>query len=129
MQNNIDEFKRRNIFIKVISFAELKELQIYQEHFQWKMELYSDPKRTFYKFMGLTRGSWFKVFHPKTAFKYVQYFLEGKKMKKTRQDIYQMGGDFIFNKNGELKYVFKSQRPDDRPSVSELINQIKNLKA
>ncbi len=124
MQKNINQFKSKNTVIKVISFADPKDLKEYQEHFQWKMEIFSDPKRNLYRAFDLKRGNWSEVFHPRTILKYVGYIAKGQKLKKTTQDIYQMGGDFIFGRNGKLLYTFQSARPDDRPTVEELLRHL-----
>lgn len=125
MQKNIDQFKKAKI--KVLSFAEPEELKEYQKHFQWKMDIYSDPKRTLYQAFGLKKEKIWNIFHPKTILKHIVYFSKGQKMQKAKQDIYQMGGDFILDSNGNVQYSFRSTRPDDRPSIRRLLKELEKL--
>ncbi len=128
MQKNIEKLSQKNVQIKVISFAKVDELKKYQDHFQWKFDLYSDPERKLYQLFGMKKGNTLQVFHPKTVLKYFTYFLQGKKIEKTKDDIYQLGGDILLDSRGEVRARFCSERPDDRPSMDILLNEIKKLR-
>lgn len=38
-----------------------------------------------------------------------------------KDDPHQMGGDFIIENYGKLKFVYRSKTPSDRPSVDEIL--------
>jgi len=124
VQKHLKEFETLKTKIKAISFAEPPVLKDYKKHFEWKLDLYADPQRKLYHLFGLKRLGVLNIFHPKSILKYTTYFLQGKKIQKATQDIYQMGGDFILNAEGRLTYAFRSHRPDDRPSVNELLKAL-----
>ena len=113
--------------VVIVSFASQDCLKAYQEMHQWPYALLSDPERKFYRLLGLHRGTSLQIFHPKTLLSYARYFMEGKKIEKTKEDIYQLGGDFIFDRKGIYCFGYPSQRPDDRPAVSLLIQKLSEL--
>ena len=127
VQNNREKFNVLGVQIKIISFARPESLTEYQKHFQWKFDIYSDPERKLYHSFGMKQISALNVFHPRTLLKYAQYALEGKKIEKTKEDIYQIGGDVLLDANGKVRYRFCSQRPDDRPSIETLLTEIKKF--
>lgn len=91
----------------------------------------ADPHYTAYNAYGLIRASLNKIWHPKVVAKYVKTALNGFKMKKPKpkEDLSQLGGDFIIDERGVIQYAYTSTRPDDRPDVTELLTACKTLTA
>ena len=42
-------------------------------------------------------------------------------------DIFQSGGDFLFDRNGNVLYAHRSKDPADRPTITALLKQIDRL--
>lgn len=45
------------------------------------------------------------------------------------EDVYQSGGDFLLDRNGNLLYAHRSQDPADRPTVATLLSEIDRVKS
>jgi len=43
-------------------------------------------------------------------------------------DIFQSGGDFLLDRDGNVRYAHRSKDPTDRPTVTELLQQIDQLR-
>ena len=127
MQRHDEEFKKIGVQVVIVAFASLKTLQPYQKIYQWRYPILSDSQRQLYHLLGLQKGAFFQIFHPKTVMNYARYMIEGKKIEKTKEDIYQLGGDFIFDREGVYRFGYPSRRPDDRPPVSLLIQKLSTL--
>ncbi len=127
MQRQDGEFKKVGAQVIIISFSSSKALQPYQKIHQWGYPIFSDSQRQFYHLLGLQKGDFFQIFHPKTVMNYARYLIEGKKIEKTKEDIYQLGGDFIFDRKGVYRFGYPSQRPDDRPEVTLLLEKLSKL--
>lgn len=127
MQRHDKEFKKIGAQVVIVSFAPWNTLQGYQKIHQWRYPIFSDSKRQLYRLLGVQKGTFSKIFHPKTLMNYARYLIEGKKIEKPKEDIYQLGGDFIFDRHGVCRFGYPSQRPDDRPSVSLLIQKLSKL--
>lgn len=92
-----------------------------------RFDLFSDPEREIYKLFGLGRAKPWKIFHPKTVIKFVALLLKGAKIQKSKEDEFQMGGDFLIDASGHLRYIFRSETPDDRPTLEELLSACRSV--
>jgi len=120
-----DQFEARGVSIVVISFAEPLRLAQYQEYHQWPFVILADPKRTAYDAFELRRLSWLQVFSPATLKLYWRLRREGKKREDYgKDDIYQGGGDFLIDRDGNLLFAHRSREPADRPAAATLMEII-----
>jgi hypothetical protein len=117
-----DEFERRGIRILVISFAAPALLAEYQKLHQWPFTILADPEREAYRYFGLARLPWYRVFSPATIQLYASLLLKGKKLENYGRDDYrQSGGDFLLDSTGRLVFAHRSRDPADRPPVQTLL--------
>jgi peroxiredoxin len=122
------EFYRRGVAIVVVAFAEPAKLVRYQEYHHWPFALLADPERRAYRALALKRFSWLRVFSPATLKLYVKLFREGMKREDYgKDDIYQSGGDFLVDREGNILFAHRSQDPADRPPVAEVLRAIDRL--
>jgi hypothetical protein len=122
------EFDRRGVVIAVISFAEPAKLVGYQEHHQWPFMMLADPERRAYHAFALRRLSWFQVFSPAALKLYWKLLRGGMKPEHFEgDDIYQSGGDFLIDGNGNILFAHRSQDPADRPSAVKLLQAIDSV--
>ncbi|MBI2609088.1 MAG: AhpC/TSA family protein [Deltaproteobacteria bacterium] len=126
MQKNKDQFEACGVDIIIVSFSEGLKLQEYIEYYKWIFPIYSDAERKIYKLFGLGRARKTQIFTFGVIWKYLKLIAQGKKLKKTNEDVYQLGGDFMIDGKGILQYCFESENPDDRPSIEELLKTAKN---
>jgi len=123
-----NEFDRRGVAVAVVSFAEPAKLVTYQEHHQWPFTMLADPRRVAYRKFALKRLSWFHVFSPATLKLYWKLLREGMKRENYgKDDIYQSGGDFLLDRDGNILFAQRSQNPSDRPSAAHLLQVIDEL--
>lgn len=87
--------------------------------------LLSDQERDTYRAYGLERGNLRQIFSPRTALTNVKLMARGRMYHFRRSDLRQLGGDFIVDPDGVIRYQYRSAAPHDRPSVEELIERIK----
>jgi len=89
----------------------------------------ADPNRTTYQALNLKRLSWFNVFSPATLRLYLKLLREGKKLENYgKDDIYQTGGDFLLDRQGNILFAHQSQDPADRPTTTKLLEEIDRVK-
>jgi peroxiredoxin len=123
-----DQFKARGVSIVVISFAEPQRLARYQEHHQWPFVILTDPKRTAYDAFALNRLSWLQVFSPATLKLYWRLLRGGKQREDYgKDDIYQGGGDFLIDREGNLLLAHRSRDPADRPTATKLLEIVERV--
>jgi len=122
------EFDRRGVVISVVSFAEPAKLVRYQEHHRWPFTMLADPGRRAYQAFALKRLSWFRVFSPAALKLYWKLLRGGMKPEHYQgDDIYQSGGDFLIDRNGNILFAHRSQDPADRPSAAKLLEAVDGI--
>lgn len=122
------QFDRHGVAIAVVSFAEPAKLIHYQQQHQWPFTLLADPERKAYDAFALKRLSWFQVFSLATLKLYYKLLREGMRREDHgKEDIYQGGGDFLLDREGNVLFAQRSHDPADRPSAEALLREIDRL--
>jgi peroxiredoxin len=88
-----------------------------------------DPGRTAYRAFGLERGGWGMLLRPGVLAHYLRQMARGWRPRKPRpgEDVLQLGGDFLLDRDGRVAYAHRSADPSDRPAVGELLRRLTAL--
>jgi peroxiredoxin len=121
-----DEFKALNAKILLISFSSEAQARRWLGETGVDLPLLFDTQRKVYREYGL-RSSLLRSWQPKVWWRYAQMLTKGWKWRGIQGDSSQLGGDFIVDAQGILRYVHWSDDPTDRPSVSTLLNELQIL--
>jgi len=91
--------------------------------------MFVDPARQLYNALGLKR-SVAKVWSISALVYYAEQKRAGRKLVAMfeEDDPTQMGGDFVFDKDGTLALVYRSKVSTDRPSVGDLLKCVKDVR-
>ena len=87
-------------------------------------EVCSDPDRRLYAAFGLPRLATRDLLGRRTLLFYLGKALRGRWQRRVGSDVHQMGGDFILDREGRLRFAFRSQEPADRPDARWLIREL-----
>ena len=86
----------------------------------------SDPDAVVYERYGLERADTRRIYHPAVILTYLRLLLSGRRMvAPTAQDVHRLGGDFVIDPRGEIRYAHRSRHPADRPSVGRLVQAVR----
>ncbi len=88
---------------------------------QLPFPLLSDPERDAYRAYGLRSGNLRRIFGPGTILAYAKLLAAGQWYHFRRSDLLQLGGDFVIDAAGIVRYEYRSGAPHDRPSVDQII--------
>jgi len=112
--------------ILVISFDTLDQVRDYRSRLNLGFPIAADVERTAYRAYGLIGASFLKTWHPKTLWRYVQLLRAGRNLQipKKGSDLSQLGADFVVDTDGIIVYAHYSERPDDRPDVTEIVHAV-----
>lgn len=128
MTSSKAEFDKRDVSIVIVSFAEPARLVPYQDHHDWPFTLLADPDRHVYRAFALKRFSWFSVFSPSTLLTYFKLLRKGQERRYYgTDDIYQAGGDFLVDREGNILFAHRGQDPGDRPPPGKLLEAIDQI--
>ena len=84
--------------------------------------MYLDRERNFYQKFSLPK-SMKQVWTIKSMTHYAEYVRQGRKFFNSEEgdDPHQLGGDFVVNKSGVLRFIYRSKSPMDRPALDDLL--------
>lgn len=113
----------------VISFGAEFWVKVWQEQTQAPFPLLLDQERQAYQAYGLEQ-SVMRSWGVKNLWYYAKAVLQGKRLHDSHgEDTSQLGGDFIIDAGGILRYTHPSQEPTDRPAVEQLLAILERINA
>jgi len=108
--------------VVVISFASPDHVKRFAERLNLPFLWLADPARQSYKRLGLERRGLMAIAPPRAVWGYIRFLFRGKTWRPEQLDLAQMGGDFVFDGNGNVTLEYVSTRSDDRPSIEAVMS-------
>ena len=127
MRQKHSEIQARGAAVLAVSFEPRDRLFQLSRQLQLPFPLLSDQEMDTYRAYGLQRGNLRQIFSLQTVLIYVKLLAKGHLYHFRRSDLRQLGGDFIIDPEGVIRYQYRSAAPHDRPSVDELMRVVKEL--
>ncbi|MDW7650974.1 MAG: peroxiredoxin-like family protein [Bacillota bacterium] len=113
--------------IIVISFGEPKALQKLIHAHKLPFVVLADPPKHTYRLYGMIYRETGPVKTWKTVMAYLKLRLAGYPKPPPEKDERQMGGDLIIDRKGIIRFLHRSQFPEDRPDTFEMVNLLAGL--
>lgn len=121
MRHRHSELREAGAQVAVVSFAQGKALEHYARGLDLPFPVLSDPDREAYRAYGLEKGSVWRIFGPRTIWAYVALIARGRLFRGIQADPFQLGGDFVIDAGGVVRFAYRSAEPTDRPSAERLL--------
>ena len=127
MQTIYPELQRLGAEVLVVSFTPPARVAAYVAKYPQPFLVVSDPTRAGYRAFDLDRTTVGSLFRPGVIGRYLKHMVGGWLPKKpgAGEDVLQLGGDFLLDQSGVLRYAHPSKEPTDRPSAAEIVEQVK----
>lgn len=125
MGKSIEQFRANNTAVVVISQSTPEALAAQRKR-NFPFPVVGDPDRAAYRAFGLERTSWLTFLRPDVIVRYLGQVvrLVPVKVPHRGEDVLQLGGDFLLDRQGRIVFAYRSRVPTDRPSVSRLLAAI-----
>ncbi len=107
--------------VAVVSFATPKHLKVFADHVGHPFLWLADPQRSSYKRLGPRRRGLGAIAPPRVVWGYIRLILRGRIWRPEQLDLAQMGGDFVFDRDGNLTLSHVSTSSDDRPAAQAVM--------
>lgn len=129
MQAEFDQFRALGAQIIVVSFVSPERLGRYLNIRPSPFRFFADPARAAYRAFGLKSATWLQILRPRVIARYFSLIFRGRMPHMAQEDVLQLGGDFVLDRAGRIVYEYRSQDPADRPSISDLLEAVRQASA
>lgn len=119
MSERIEEFGPAQV--AVVTFTDPDRLDAYRTHLEVPFPVVADIDRTLYRALGVERGSRRQVWSLPTLKMYAELIGKGRRLRRTHEDVRQLGADVVVDANGTIVKIFRPASPDARPTVDDLL--------
>lgn len=122
VQSRRHEFEAAGSNVIIISFGKKDGAERWLETSGCSFPMYLDRERNLYQKFSLPK-SMKQVWTIKSMTHYAEYVRQGRKFFNSEEgdDPHQLGGDFVVNKNGVVRFIYRSKSPMDRPALDDLL--------
>jgi len=120
---HLPEFEALSTQIVVISFSRPDQARLWIDETNAPFTLLLDPEREAYRAYGLEYAL-LRSWEPNVWLRYAQLILKGRKWRGIQDDSGQLGGDVIVDSNGQIRLLYRSHDPTDRPDIRTLLTAL-----
>ena len=130
MQAHYDEVRALGGEVLLVTQARPAVLAAHLHHAPLPFPAAADPTRQAYRAFGLERTTWQAMLRPGIILRYLKLVLRGwlPRLPHTKEDVLQLGGDFVLDADGRLAWARRSADPTDRPTVGQLLEAVRAAK-
>jgi hypothetical protein len=127
VQDRYQEIRRLGAEVLVISSGRPEALAVYVADKRWPFPVVADPSLESYRQFGLERTSWRTILTPRVLGGYLRLMFRGWLPHRAydREDLLQLGGDFVFDGRRRVVFAHPSRDPTDRPSPDALVAAVR----
>lgn len=115
-----DELDALNTNIVAVSFGTAFWARAWLAETQAPFPVLLDPEKESYRVYGMERSAW-KSWGPKNLWYYAKALARGEQLKEKRGNTDQMGGNFIVDASGIVRFAYPSKDPTDRPTIESMM--------
>jgi peroxiredoxin len=121
-----DELEQLDVEVLLVSFSSKGYARRWINEVCSIFQLLLDREKVMYRTYGLDRSFW-RTWNLKIAWSYVKLMRAGRRWQGIQGDSMQMGGDFIIDSEGVVRFAYRSRDPADRPAVEQLMRVLRQI--
>ncbi len=126
MQKIYEAVRALGAEVLVVSFTPPARVAAYLAKYPKLFPVVSDPELSAYRSFGLEKASRLRMLCPDILVRFIGLMLRGWVPKQPHKgdDLLQLGGDFVLDAAGRVRYAHPSAHPADRPSGAALLQAV-----
>lgn len=121
-----DEFARLDTDVLIVSFGLEWQARVWLRETGVSFPLLLDQDRRVYQAYGLARSA-LRAWAPRVIWYYARQFAAGRRLHRIEGDPHQLGGDFIVDRAGTVRFAHPERDPVDRPQAADLLDVLRGL--
>jgi peroxiredoxin len=126
LHNAREQFKEKGFQVVLVGLGTAEQAGEFKEEFSLTFPIICDPQKELYRQFGLGRGGVSSLASPVVLLRGMRAMARGYTPGIPREDVMQMPGVFLIDKDGEIRYSYYSKDASDHPPVDSLLT-LKNL--
>ena len=121
---NLGRLRAAGIGVVGVGHAPPAVVEKFVEREKITFPIVTDPHREGYKFFGLGRVSVFHFLRPRILFNFIKLLFKGEKIRRLtwKEDVFQLGGDFLIDRDRKIIVAYPSRDATDRPGVETILS-------
>ena len=122
-----EEIKQLGGEVLVVSFTPPNKVAAHIAKYPQPFPVVSDPTRAGYQTFALGKTSPGALLRLGIVWHYLRLIFRGwiPNRPDPDADLWQLGGDFILDRDGRLRYAHPSKDPSDRPDRAKLLDALR----
>jgi hypothetical protein len=126
VRQHYDAIRQLGGEVLAVSFTEPRRLTPYLEKHPLPFPVVADPSRAAYRAFALGSTSWRTFFRGGVLGRYLRLIGRGWLPRASAgEDVLQLGGDFVLDREGGVVLAYRSAEPTDRPAVPVLLEALR----
>lgn len=111
------------VSVLVVGFEEARRLSGLKDRIDSPFRFVVDADKTAYRAFSLGRATWARTYlHPDVVSGYARMIARGRMPDlHPGQDRRQLGGDFVFDREGRVVFSFRERGPEDRAPAGRIV--------
>lgn len=87
-----------------------------------------DPTKAAYSRWGMGRTNlWRSMLSPALTWRYIKLLAKGERFLGLAPDMYQLGGDFVIGRKGEIAFAYRMTTNGNRASIERLLAELQRV--
>lgn len=129
MREREPELSALNVRVYAVTFESAARVRDYRANntVATGFPILRDPRREAYREFGLGRQGVESLANVRTLAFYARQTLRGRLPRLHASDFGQLGGDVLLDAEGSAAWIYSSREPADRPSVDDIVRELKRL--
>ena len=134
LEEHQEEFHRLGCKVVAVHYYKMENLIKWRNYTKCQHQTIADPQRLLYKLFGIghiqPKKTIWKI-QPLQFYASLRISLKDTvPLQETEPgDTFLVGGDVVVDSSGRVIYIFRSQRPPEKPSVDDIITLLREDRA
>lgn len=120
-------FDQAKVRIVLVGLGTVAEAAQFAAEMRIEFTIVCDPEKKLYEAFDLKRMSLLDLASPSLFLKGGKALLEGHKARMTNQDVWQLPGVFIFDREGQIRFSHYARTAADHPSPVKLLRALAEM--
>jgi peroxiredoxin len=127
LRRDQNELKETGIDVVLVSSGSPEQAESFRHDFEVPFPIVCDPERVLFKKYGLRDMNWRDYYSPLMFLKVVKVMFEGYGYKSGEGSSSQLGGVFVVDTGGKVRFAHIAANAADHPSPREIIQAAATL--